>query len=141
MDVAPDGDRPRAVVHRSVDLESPRLPFGAGLERASLAALVWLEAADEARLRLRRREPRGDPLVDGSQTRRGWSGARQQRPPRAEQRAGRDFFDPHVPGGNPLDPSHLLCSDGPALGGGTAIAPEAPGLGFDLDWERFRLPD
>jgi L-alanine-DL-glutamate epimerase-like enolase superfamily enzyme len=49
-----------------------------------------------------------------------------------------ETFDPDVPGGNPLDPAHLLCSGGPAFRDGTAVAPEAPGLGFELDWERFR---
>jgi L-alanine-DL-glutamate epimerase-like enolase superfamily enzyme len=48
-----------------------------------------------------------------------------------------ETFDP-VPGGNPLDPAHLLYSGGPELGKGTAVAPEEPGLGFELDWERFR---
>jgi len=43
-----------------------------------------------------------------------------------------------VPGGNPLDPAHLLCTGGPDLRAGTAVAPEAPGLGFELDWARFR---
>jgi L-alanine-DL-glutamate epimerase-like enolase superfamily enzyme len=47
-----------------------------------------------------------------------------------------ETFDP-VPGGNPLDPAHLLYDGGPALRGGTAIAPDEPGLGFELDWERF----
>jgi L-alanine-DL-glutamate epimerase-like enolase superfamily enzyme len=47
-----------------------------------------------------------------------------------------ETFDP-VPGGNPLDPAHMLSDGGPELGGGTAVAPDAPGLGFELDWERF----
>ena len=50
-----------------------------------------------------------------------------------------ETFDPNVPGGNPLDPAHLLCSGGPTLAGGTAVAPATPGLGFDLDWARFGL--
>ena len=48
-----------------------------------------------------------------------------------------ETFDP-VTGGNPLDPAHLLSTGGPSLRAGTAIAPEAPGLGFELDWARFR---
>ena len=52
-----------------------------------------------------------------------------------------ETFDPDLPGGNPLDPAHLLshaaarCS--PA---GCAVAPDVPGLGFELDWAcpRFR---
>lgn len=47
-----------------------------------------------------------------------------------------ETFDP-VPGGNPLDPVHLLVSGGPVRRNGTAVAPEEPGLGFQLDWERF----
>jgi L-alanine-DL-glutamate epimerase-like enolase superfamily enzyme len=49
-----------------------------------------------------------------------------------------ETFDPELPRGNPLDPAHLLCRGGPALRNGTAVAPDAPGLGFELDWERFR---
>jgi L-alanine-DL-glutamate epimerase-like enolase superfamily enzyme len=49
-----------------------------------------------------------------------------------------ETFDPELPGGNPLDPAHTLCSGGPAIRDGAAVAPEAPGLGFELDWERFR---
>ena len=48
-----------------------------------------------------------------------------------------ETFDPDVPGGNPLDPSHLLYSGGPRFAGGEAGAPDAPGLGFELDWPRF----
>ena len=48
-----------------------------------------------------------------------------------------EAFDP-VPGGNPLDPAHLLYSGGPTLRAGTAVAPAEPGLGFELDWARFR---
>ena len=47
-------------------------------------------------------------------------------------------FDSELPGGNPLDPAHVLCSGGPAFRDGMAVAPEAPGLGFELDWARFR---
>ena len=43
-----------------------------------------------------------------------------------------------VPGGNPLDPAHLLCTGGPSVRAGTAVAPDEPGLGFQLDWGRFR---
>jgi L-alanine-DL-glutamate epimerase-like enolase superfamily enzyme len=49
-----------------------------------------------------------------------------------------ETFDPELPGGNPLDPAHMLCSGGPGFRDGTAFAPEAPGLGFELDWARFR---
>ena len=48
-----------------------------------------------------------------------------------------ETFDPDVPGGNPLDPAHLLRTGGPALAAGTTVPPDRPGLGFDLDWERF----
>ena len=49
-----------------------------------------------------------------------------------------ETFDPDLPGGNPLDPAHTLRSGGPAIRPGTAVAPDAPGLGFELDWDRFR---
>lgn len=49
-----------------------------------------------------------------------------------------ETFDPDVPGGNPLDSGHLLCIGGPGLAGGTAVAPDAAGLGFELDRPRFR---
>jgi L-alanine-DL-glutamate epimerase-like enolase superfamily enzyme len=48
-----------------------------------------------------------------------------------------ETFDPDVPGGNPLDPAHLLYRGGPALAGGRAVAPDVPGLGFELDRARF----
>ena len=48
-----------------------------------------------------------------------------------------ETFDPDVPGGNPLDPAHVLSTGGPAFRDGVAIAPDAPGLGFELDGERF----
>jgi L-alanine-DL-glutamate epimerase-like enolase superfamily enzyme len=48
-----------------------------------------------------------------------------------------ETFDPDVPGGNPLDPAHLLYSGGATFAGGSATAPDAPGLGFELDWPRF----
>jgi L-alanine-DL-glutamate epimerase-like enolase superfamily enzyme len=48
-----------------------------------------------------------------------------------------ETFDP-VPGGNPLDPAHLLYDGGPELANGRAVAPDTPGLGFELDWARFR---
>ena len=50
-----------------------------------------------------------------------------------------ETFDPDVPGGNPLDPVHRLLTGGPVLSAGTAVAPDAPGLGFDLDWSRFTV--
>jgi len=49
-----------------------------------------------------------------------------------------ETFDPELPGGNPLDPAHILCSGGPVFRDGKAVAPDAPGLGFQLDWARFR---
>lgn len=49
-----------------------------------------------------------------------------------------ETFDPELPDGNPLDPAHLLCSGGPSFREGTAVAPEGPGLGFELDWARFK---
>ncbi len=48
-----------------------------------------------------------------------------------------ETFDPDISGGNPLDPAHLLYSGGPVFAGGSARAPDAPGLGFELDWPRF----
>jgi L-alanine-DL-glutamate epimerase-like enolase superfamily enzyme len=48
-----------------------------------------------------------------------------------------ETFDGSVPGGNPLDPAHLLSSCGPTFRDGTAAAPETSGLGFSLDRERF----
>ncbi len=52
-----------------------------------------------------------------------------------------ETFDPDLPGGNPLDPAHRLYTGGPSLGRGIAVAPEAPGLGFELDWARFQPVD
>jgi len=48
-----------------------------------------------------------------------------------------ETFDPDLPDGNPLDPAHRLSTGGPALGAGLATAPDAPGLGFELDWSLF----
>ncbi len=48
-----------------------------------------------------------------------------------------ETFDPDLPDGNPLDPAHRLSTGGPTLAAGMAIAPEAPGLGFELDWSLF----
>ena len=48
-----------------------------------------------------------------------------------------ETFDPDVPGGNPLDPAHLLYSGGPVFARRDRQAPDAPGLGFELDWPRF----
>ena len=42
-----------------------------------------------------------------------------------------ETFDPDLPGGNPLDPSHLLVRGGPRLAGGRASPPDVPGLGFE----------
>jgi L-alanine-DL-glutamate epimerase-like enolase superfamily enzyme len=49
-----------------------------------------------------------------------------------------ETFDSALPGGNPLDPAHTLCTGGPAFHDGTAVAPETAGLGFELDWARFQ---
>lgn len=46
-----------------------------------------------------------------------------------------ETFDAAIPGGNPLDPAHRLIQHGPPIDGGVMRAPEAPGLGFDLDWQ------
>jgi L-alanine-DL-glutamate epimerase-like enolase superfamily enzyme len=51
-----------------------------------------------------------------------------------------EIFDPHVPGGNPLDPAHLLYRGGPAFVQGMARLPDAAGLGAELDRERFFEP-
>lgn len=40
--------------------------------------------------------------------------------------------------GNPYDPAPSLIEGGPRFADGMAEPPSAPGLGFDLDWERFR---
>jgi L-alanine-DL-glutamate epimerase-like enolase superfamily enzyme len=48
-----------------------------------------------------------------------------------------EHFDPEIPGGNPLDPAHLLCIGAGRIQDGWAKPPELPGLGFDLDWARF----
>ncbi len=49
-----------------------------------------------------------------------------------------ETFDPDLPEGNPLDPAHRLSTGGPVLAAGLATAPDAPGLGFELDWDLFR---
>jgi L-alanine-DL-glutamate epimerase-like enolase superfamily enzyme len=49
-----------------------------------------------------------------------------------------ETFDQEIPGGNPLDPAHILCAGGPAFRDGTVVPPEEPGLGFELDWARFK---
>ena len=49
-----------------------------------------------------------------------------------------ETFDPDLPEGNPLDPAHRLSTGGPMLAAGLATAPDAPGLGFELDWDLFR---
>jgi L-alanine-DL-glutamate epimerase-like enolase superfamily enzyme len=43
-----------------------------------------------------------------------------------------ETFDPSLPGGNPLDPAHLLSSRHLDVVNGTAAPPDAPGIGFDL---------
>jgi L-alanine-DL-glutamate epimerase-like enolase superfamily enzyme len=48
-----------------------------------------------------------------------------------------ETFDATVDEGNPFDPAHVFCTGGPTFRAGTATAPEAPGLGFELDWDRF----
>ncbi|MGO1289387.1 MAG: enolase C-terminal domain-like protein, partial [Cellulosimicrobium funkei] len=51
---------------------------------------------------------------------------------------GVETFD-RSPAGNPYDPAPLLVRGGPVLDGGHATPPEAPGLGFTLDPDRFDL--
>ena len=48
-----------------------------------------------------------------------------------------ETFDQDHPGGNPLDPAHRLRTGRLSIASGRAIAPETPGLGFDLDWSLF----
>jgi L-alanine-DL-glutamate epimerase-like enolase superfamily enzyme len=48
-----------------------------------------------------------------------------------------ETFDQDFPGGNPLDPAHRLRTGPLQIADGHAIAPDAPGLGFDLDWSLF----
>ena len=48
-----------------------------------------------------------------------------------------ETFDPHVPGGNPYEPAHLLGVGGAELTAGALLPPDVPGLGFRLDGERF----
>jgi L-alanine-DL-glutamate epimerase-like enolase superfamily enzyme len=48
-----------------------------------------------------------------------------------------ETFDADIAGGNPLDPAHLLYRGGPTFAGGRATPPDTPGLGIELDWERF----
>lgn len=51
---------------------------------------------------------------------------------------GVETFD-RSPAGNPYDPAPLLVRGGPVFDGGHATPPEAPGLGFTLDPDRFDL--
>lgn len=48
-----------------------------------------------------------------------------------------ETFDPHVAGGNPYDPAHLLGAGGAELEAGALLPTDAPGLGFRLAAERF----
>jgi L-alanine-DL-glutamate epimerase-like enolase superfamily enzyme len=48
-----------------------------------------------------------------------------------------ETFDRRPPDGNPYDPAPVLVTGGPLFGAGRAVPPDAAGLGFDLDWERF----
>jgi L-alanine-DL-glutamate epimerase-like enolase superfamily enzyme len=50
---------------------------------------------------------------------------------------GVETFDREPPQGNRYDPAPLLIAGGPTFADGRAAPPRAPGLGFDLDWERF----
>ena len=59
-----------------------------------------------------------------------------ERPPRATARRDRRDVRPRAPGRQPARPGAMLCSVGPAFRDGTAVAPETPGLGFELDWAR-----
>ena len=52
-----------------------------------------------------------------------------------------ETFDRRPPQGNPYDPAPLLIVGGPHFDRGRAAPPDAPGLGFDLDWERFERAD
>ena len=49
-----------------------------------------------------------------------------------------ETFDQDFPGGNPFDPAHRLRTERLNIAAGHAIAPDTPGLGFDLDWSLFR---
>ncbi|MGW6226540.1 enolase C-terminal domain-like protein [Cellulosimicrobium cellulans] len=51
---------------------------------------------------------------------------------------GVETFD-RSPEGNPYDPAPLLVRGGPVFDGGHATPPDAPGLGFTLDPDRFDL--
>lgn len=51
---------------------------------------------------------------------------------------GVETFD-RSPAGNPYDPAPLLVQGGPSFDGGHATPPDAPGLGFTLDPDRFDL--
>ncbi|WP_426310929.1 enolase C-terminal domain-like protein [Cellulosimicrobium sp. E-16] len=51
---------------------------------------------------------------------------------------GVETFD-RSPAGNPYDPAPLLVRGGPVFDGGHATPPDAPGLGFTLDPDRFDL--
>ncbi|MBM7818762.1 L-alanine-DL-glutamate epimerase-like enolase superfamily enzyme [Cellulosimicrobium cellulans] len=53
---------------------------------------------------------------------------------------GVETFD-RSPAGNPYDPAPLLVRGGPAFDGGHATPPDAPGLGFTLDPDRFDLEE
>ena len=48
-----------------------------------------------------------------------------------------ETFERGIAGGNPLDPADSLLAGGPVFSEGTALASERPGLGFEVDWERF----
>jgi L-alanine-DL-glutamate epimerase-like enolase superfamily enzyme len=52
-----------------------------------------------------------------------------------------ETFDRSCPGGNAYDPAHVLVEGGPTFDAGHATPPRGPGLGFDLDWERFERGD
>jgi len=53
---------------------------------------------------------------------------------------GVETFD-RSPAGNPYDPAPLLVRGGPVFDGGHATPPDAPGLGFTLDPDRFDLEE
>lgn|GEM_PF-784866 len=53
---------------------------------------------------------------------------------------GVETFD-RSPAGNPYDPAPLLVRGGPSFEGGTALPPDAPGLGLVLDPDRFDLEE
>ena len=50
-----------------------------------------------------------------------------------------ETFERGLPGGNPLDPVDRLVIGGPEFEAGSATLGSSPGLGFDMDWDRFAM--